>query len=49
MVHSVVTPRSNTAISAQENICSSITQENSNVRKDIADPNLVLDSIQNQI
>ena len=43
-VHSVVTPRSNIAISARENICSSITQEDSNVRKDTTDSNLVLDS-----
>ena len=44
LVHSVVTPRSDTAISARENIFSSITQEDSNVQKDTADPNLVLDS-----
>ena len=44
LVHSVVTPRSDIAISARENIFSSITQDDSNVQKDTADPNLVLDS-----
>lgn len=34
LVHSVVTPRSDTAISAREKICSSITQEDSNVQKE---------------
>ena len=49
LVHSVVTPRSDTAISARENICSSITQEDSNVRKDTTDPNLVSNLDQSKI
>ena len=49
LVHSVVTPRSDTSISARENICSSITQEDSNVRKDTADPNLVSNLDQSKI
>ena len=44
LVHLMVTPISDTTISTSENICSSITQEDSNVRKDTADPTLVLDS-----
>ena len=49
LVHSVVTPRSDTSISARENICSSITQEDSNVRKDTTDPNLVSNLDQSKI
>ena len=49
LVHSMVTPRSDTAISARENICSSITQEDSNVRKDTTDPNLVSNLDQSKI